>query len=62
MGEELSHETVMYNQGFDKTFDEILVNAYDHAICTRGGDMPVKTIKVSITVGTRVRVFQHEWS
>jgi DNA topoisomerase-2 len=43
-----SFETVSYNQGFDKTFDEILVNAYDHAIRTRGSDCPLKTIKVKV--------------
>jgi DNA topoisomerase-2 len=50
--ERFSFETVMYNQGFDKTFDEILVNAYDHAIRTRGGDQPVKTIKVKVNAET----------
>jgi hypothetical protein len=46
--EHFSFETVSYNQGFDKTFDEILVNAYDHAIRTRGSDCPLKTIKVKV--------------
>ena len=46
--ENFSFETVSYNQGFDKTFDEILVNAYDHSVRTRGGDQPVKTIKVQV--------------
>jgi DNA topoisomerase-2 len=47
--ENFSFETVSYNQGFDKTFDEILVKAYDHAIRTRRGDHPVKTIKVKVS-------------
>jgi DNA gyrase/topoisomerase IV subunit B len=47
--ENFSFETVTYNQGFDKTFDEILVNAYDYAIRTRGGDQSVKTIRVKVS-------------
>ncbi len=44
----LAFENILYNQGFDKTFDEILVNAYDHTIRTRGTSKTVKTIKDSV--------------
>ncbi len=42
-------KNVMFNPGFYKLIDELLVNAHDHVVRlrTRGSDMPVKHIDIS---------------
>ncbi len=45
-----------FNPGFYKLFDELLVNAHDHAIRQRNSDEPVKKIEVEIENNSTITI------
>jgi DNA topoisomerase-2 len=53
-GESFKLETIPFNPGFYKLFDELLVNAHDHVVRLKqkNSENPVKTISIDVTDNT----------